>query len=171
VTIGSSLALLQLAARSKARKFNFGGSINVYGVKSFAEYGEVSEEQPTAPNTVYGVSKRYIELGGQDYCEQGTFQFVAVRIAMAVGPGAVNTSTLGILRYLSACGRCSQLALTYLLPPRRGSRSFKLRMSPKSSSGSFTSSTQSTLSTIHLQKIGERVIWLSTFTPSTRTLR
>jgi nucleoside-diphosphate-sugar epimerase len=93
VNIGSSLALLQLEARSKARKFIFGSSISVYGAKSFAEYGEVSEEQPAAPNTVYGVSKRYVELVGQDYCEQGTFQFVAIRIAMAVGPGAVNTST------------------------------------------------------------------------------
>lgn len=93
VNIGSSLALLQLAARFKARKFIFGSSISVYGAKSFAQYGEVSEEQPAAPNTVYGVSKRYVELVGQDYREQGTFQFVAVRIAMAVGPGAVNTST------------------------------------------------------------------------------
>jgi len=93
VNIESSLTLLQLAARSKAQKFIFGSSISVYGAKSFAEYGEVSEEQPAAPNTIYGVSKRYVELAGQDYHEQGTFQFVAVRIAMVVGPGAVNTST------------------------------------------------------------------------------
>jgi len=93
VNIGSSLALLQVAARSKVQKFIFGSSISVYGAKPFAQYGEVSEEEPAAPNTVYGVSKRYVELVGQDYRDQGTFQFVALRIAMVVGPGAVNTST------------------------------------------------------------------------------
>jgi nucleoside-diphosphate-sugar epimerase len=40
VNIGSSLALLHLAARSKARKFIFGSSIIIYGAKSFAEYDE-----------------------------------------------------------------------------------------------------------------------------------
>jgi nucleoside-diphosphate-sugar epimerase len=65
----------------------------VYGAKSFAKFGEVSEEQPATPNTIYGVSKRYVELAGQDYHKQGAFQFVALRIAMVVGPGAVNTST------------------------------------------------------------------------------
>jgi nucleoside-diphosphate-sugar epimerase len=93
VNIGSSLTLLQLAARFKVQKFIFGSSISVYGAKSFAEYGEVSEEEPAAPNTIYGVSKRYVELAGQDYHERGAFQFVSLRIAMVVGPGAVNTST------------------------------------------------------------------------------
>jgi nucleoside-diphosphate-sugar epimerase len=93
VNVGSSLTLFRLAAQSKVRKFIFGSSISVYGAKPFAEYAEVSEEQPAAPNTIYGVSKRYVELVGQDYHERGTFQFVSLRIAMVVGPGAVNTST------------------------------------------------------------------------------
>ena len=93
VNIESSLTLLQLAARFKTQKFIFGSSISVYGAKSFAAYGEVSEEHPAAPNTIYGVSERYVELAGQDYHEQGTLQFVAIRMAMVVGPGAVNTST------------------------------------------------------------------------------
>lgn len=93
VNIGSSLTLLHLAAQRKVQKFIFGSSISVYGPKPFAQYREVSEEQPAAPNTVYDVSKRYVELVGQDYHERGEFQFVALRIAMVVGPGAVNTST------------------------------------------------------------------------------
>jgi UDP-glucose 4-epimerase len=93
VNIGSSLNLLHLAARLKVRRFLFASSISVYGAKSFAEYGEVSEVQPAAPNSVYGVSKRFVELVGQDYHQQGMLQFVAVRIAMVVGPGAVNTSS------------------------------------------------------------------------------
>ena len=57
----------------------------MYGAKPFAEYGEVSGEEPAAPHTIYGVSKRYVELVGQHYQVQGTFQFVALRIAMVVG--------------------------------------------------------------------------------------
>ena len=93
MNIGSSLTLLQLAARSSVRKFIFGSSISVYSAKPFAKYTEVSEEQPAAPNTIYGLSKRYVELAGQDYHEREIFQFVALRIAMVVGLGAVNTST------------------------------------------------------------------------------
>jgi nucleoside-diphosphate-sugar epimerase len=87
LNIGGSLTLLQLAAQFKVQKFIFGSSISVYGAKPFAEDGEVSEEEPAAPNTIYGVSKRYVELVGQDYQVQGTFQFVALRIAMVVGRG------------------------------------------------------------------------------------
>jgi nucleoside-diphosphate-sugar epimerase len=93
VNIAGSLTLLKLAAQFSTQKFIFGSSISVYGPKPFAEYGEVSEEQPAAPNTVYGLSKRYVELVGQDYNEREAFQFVTLRIAMVVGPGAVNTST------------------------------------------------------------------------------
>jgi nucleoside-diphosphate-sugar epimerase len=93
VNVGSSLTLLQLAAQSKVRKFIFGSSISVYGAKPFAEYGEVSEKEPAAPNTVYGVSKLYVELVGQESHQRGVFQFVSVRIAMVVGAGAMNTAS------------------------------------------------------------------------------
>jgi UDP-glucuronate 4-epimerase len=93
VNIGSSLALLHLAEQRRVRRIIFGSSISAYGPKPFADHGEVSEEEPAAPNTVYGVSKRYVELVGQDYHQQGAFQFVSVRIAMVVGAGARNTST------------------------------------------------------------------------------
>lgn len=93
INIAASLHLLRLAAQRKIRRFIFGSSISVYGAKSFSEYGDVSEEHPASPNTVYGVSKRYVELVGQDYHQQGAFQFVALRIAMVCGAGATNTST------------------------------------------------------------------------------
>jgi nucleoside-diphosphate-sugar epimerase len=93
VNMGSSLALLQLAAQWKVRRFIFGSSISVYGPKPFVDHGDVSEEEPAAPNTVYGVSKRYVELVGQEYHQQEAFQFLSVRIAMVVGAGATNTST------------------------------------------------------------------------------
>lgn len=93
VNVGSSLTLLRLAAQTKVRRFIFGSSISVYGPKPFTVYGEVSEAEPPAPDNVYGVSKRFVELVGQGYHQQGAFQFVAVRIAMVVGAGARNTAT------------------------------------------------------------------------------
>lgn len=93
VNTGSSLALLQIAHRLKVRRFIFGSSISVYGPKAFVKHGDVSEEEPAAPSTVYGVSKRYVELVGQEYHQQGALQFMSLRIAMVVGAGALNTST------------------------------------------------------------------------------
>jgi len=93
VSVGGSLHLLELAAQSGVSKFIYGSSITAYGPKPLARYGEVSEEEPPAPNTIYGVSKRYVELAGQNYNDQGLLQFVSLRIGMVVGPGAVNTST------------------------------------------------------------------------------
>ena len=171
VNIGSSLTLLHLATQSKVQKFIFGSSISVYGPKLFAEYGAVSEEDPAAPNTIYGVSKRYVELAGQDYHEHGTFQFVAVRIAMVVGLGAVNTSTPWRSQIFERLRdqQSTRIDLSFARPERLPS--FMLRMSPKSSNGSSTLTVQSTPPTTHLQKIGQRVIWGSIFTLSTGILR
>ncbi len=93
VNIGGSLALLQLANRFGIPKFIFGSSISVYGSKRYADCGEVAESEPAAPNTVYGVSKRYVEIVGEEYRQQGQLQFVALRMAMVVGAGATHTSS------------------------------------------------------------------------------
>ncbi len=55
--------------------------------------GKLRKSEPAAPNTVYGVSKRYVELVGEQYRQQGQLQFVALRIAMVVGAGAIHTSS------------------------------------------------------------------------------
>lgn len=93
VNVSGSLGLLELATRSEVRKFIYGSSITAYGPKPFAGYGEVAEEEPAAPNTIYGLTKRFVEMAGQNYNAEGLLQFLALRIGMVVGPGAVNTST------------------------------------------------------------------------------
>lgn len=93
VNIGGSLTLLQLATQFGTSKFIFGSSISAYGPKRYTKYGEVSESEPAAPNNVYGVSKRFVEIVGEQYRQQGQIEFVAVRIAMVVGPGAMNTAS------------------------------------------------------------------------------
>src|SRR5450759_3511770 len=60
VNIGASLSLLQLAQQTNVPKFVFGSSISAYGPKGYADYGEVPETEPAAPNNVYGVTKRYV---------------------------------------------------------------------------------------------------------------
>ncbi len=93
VNIGGSLGLLQLARQSGVPKFIFGSSISAYGPKPYSRYGQVSESEPASPDNVYGVSKRYIEVVGKQYRKQSDFQFVALRIAMAVGAGVMSTAS------------------------------------------------------------------------------
>jgi nucleoside-diphosphate-sugar epimerase len=93
VNIGGSLTLLQLAMQFGVPKFIFGSSISAYGSKHYTDYGEVSESEPASPDNVYGVSKRYVEIVGEQYRQQNQLQFVALRISMVVGAGAANTSS------------------------------------------------------------------------------
>lgn len=93
VNIGSSLTLLQLAQQFNVPKFMYGSSISAYGPKSYADCGEVSESEPAAPNNVYGLCKRYVEVVGEQYRCRGKLQFVALRIAMVVGPGVTSDAS------------------------------------------------------------------------------
>jgi UDP-glucose 4-epimerase len=93
VNIGSSLSLLQLAQQYNVPTFVYGSSISAYGLKSYADYGEVSESEPAAPNNVYGLCKRYVEVVGEQYRREGKLQFVALRMAMVVGPGVTSDAS------------------------------------------------------------------------------
>ncbi len=93
VNIGGSLGLLQAARRAGVSRFIFGSSISAYGPKPFAQYGEVSEAEPAAPDNVYGVGKRYVEVAGEQVRRQSGMAFVALRIAMVVGAGVTSTAS------------------------------------------------------------------------------
>ena len=93
VNIGVSLSLLELAAQFGTPRFVYGSSISAYGSKRFSDYGKVSETVPAAPNDVYGLAKRYVEVVGEACRRQRGLQFVALRIASVVGAGAQNTSS------------------------------------------------------------------------------
>jgi nucleoside-diphosphate-sugar epimerase len=93
VNIGSSLSLLQLAQQYNVPTFVYSSSISAYGLKSYADYGEVSESEPAAPNNVYGLCKRYVEVVGEQYRRAGKLQFVALRMAMVVGPGVTSDAS------------------------------------------------------------------------------
>lgn len=93
VNMGVSLNLLELSAQFGISKFIYGSSISVYGLMPFSKYGSVSEAVPAAPNTVYGISKRYVEVVGETYQQKAPFSFVALRIATVIGPGGKSTSS------------------------------------------------------------------------------
>jgi nucleoside-diphosphate-sugar epimerase len=93
VNIGSSLALLALAIQFNCTRFIFGSSITAYGCKPYHEDKSISEAEPAAPDNVYGVSKRFIEVVGEQYHFQKKIQFAALRIGMVVGAGAKSTTS------------------------------------------------------------------------------
>ncbi len=96
VNIGGSLMLLELAARARhnVTRFVYGSSISAYGPKPYTRYGAVAETEPAAPENVYGLGKRYVEMAGEQYHRQGRLSFVAARIAMVVGAGVVSTASM-----------------------------------------------------------------------------
>jgi nucleoside-diphosphate-sugar epimerase len=87
VNIGGSLHLLRLAAEQGKLRFVYGSSISAYGSKPFERYGAVSELEPAAPEDLYGVGKRYVELAGEGYQARGALEFVALRLPVVVGAG------------------------------------------------------------------------------------
>jgi UDP-glucuronate 4-epimerase len=91
VNILGSLNVLQAAARAKVRKFVFASSSSVYGLG--VGKGPVSEQEPAKPGDLYGAAKLYVEVLGQAMAEATGMQFVALRIATVVGPGARSTAS------------------------------------------------------------------------------
>ena len=53
----------------------------------------MSETEAAAPESVYGASKRYVEIAGEHYRRQGRVSFVALRLAMVVGPGVESAAS------------------------------------------------------------------------------
>lgn len=93
INIGCSLHLLQLAVQFHVDKFIFGSSISVYGPKRYSQHGVIFEAEPASPNNIYGVSKRYVEIVGEQYRQADQLQFIALRISMVVGAGVMHTAS------------------------------------------------------------------------------
>jgi len=93
VNIVGSLNILEAARKFCVPRILYGSSISVYGTKPGMNREGVSEIEPAAPEDVYGAAKRYIEIVGETFHQQFGMQFIALRIASVVGPGAVNTSS------------------------------------------------------------------------------
>lgn len=94
VNVDGSLNVLEAARASGVSRVVYGSSISVYGSQpGSGRRRGVSETTPAAPEDLYGATKRYVEILGEAYRQRFGVQFVALRIASVVGPGAVNTSS------------------------------------------------------------------------------
>lgn len=91
--VGVSLTLLDLAVRYGVSRLVYGSSISVYGTKRFAEWGAVTESVPASPEDIYGVSKRFVEIAGESYRQQGVLDFISLRISTVLGAGARSTTS------------------------------------------------------------------------------
>ena len=95
VNIMGSLNLLEAARSFQVSKFIYGSSISVYGSPHPCMTKESSSTvlPPPVPEDLYGAAKRYVELVGDAYSQQYGLQFIALRIASVIGPGAGSPSS------------------------------------------------------------------------------
>ena len=91
VNVGASLALLDAAMASRVPRFVFASSTSVYGSAGLSS--PISEQVPASPCDVYGGAKRFVEIVGENLHRQAKVEFVSLRIATVVGPGARHTSS------------------------------------------------------------------------------
>jgi nucleoside-diphosphate-sugar epimerase len=73
------------------KRFVFASSMSVYASLSCGR--AMKEDDPAAPNDVYGAAKRTVELLGENLSRRKRIDFHALRIARVVGPGIQKTSS------------------------------------------------------------------------------
>ena len=91
VNVTASCRLLHEAIKRGVKRFVFASSMSVYGLALRAQ--PVREEDPLAPDDPYAACKCAVESAGEALRAKGDLDFVALRIARVVGPGAKNTSS------------------------------------------------------------------------------
>ncbi len=91
VNIEGSVHLLEMARDFGVQRLVFGGSLSIYG--TYAADRTVSEFDRAAPEDLYGAAKLYVEQLGQAYRDCHGVDFVSLRIARVVGPGAQSVSS------------------------------------------------------------------------------
>ena len=114
VNITGSLNLLEAARRFHVNRMIYASSVSVYGTQPASSY--VSEELPPAPEDVYGAAKRYVELLGEAYQLNFGVEFLALRIAMVVGPGTISATSPWRNQIFEYLGRAQEKEL--LIPYR-----------------------------------------------------
>jgi UDP-glucose 4-epimerase len=91
VNVDGSLNIFEMAARFHVQRVIYAGSGSVYGTQSAAN--PVSEDDPAAPEDLYGAAKRYVEILGRAYEQKFGVEFVALRIVMVVGAGGTSVTS------------------------------------------------------------------------------
>jgi len=91
VNLNGSIHLLQQAVRVGVRRFVLVSSMSVYG--SASRNRPLTEEDAAIPDEPYGGSKRSVELVGEALRSANGLEFISLRVARVIGPGARSTSS------------------------------------------------------------------------------
>ncbi|HVX65857.1 MAG TPA: NAD(P)-dependent oxidoreductase [Bryobacteraceae bacterium] len=91
VHAAGSANLFEAAAGTGTKRVVYASSMSVYG--AVGSGAALDERAPAAPDSVYGASKRYVEICGAAAAKRAGFRFTALRIASLVGPGVRNTAS------------------------------------------------------------------------------
>ena len=91
VNIVGSLNILEAARAFKAQRVVYASSASVYGTRDAADKDR--EGDVTAPEDVYGGTKKYVEMLGETYRRAYGIEFIVLRVPIVVGPGAMNTAS------------------------------------------------------------------------------
>ena len=111
VNVGASVALLERAVSHRSRRFVFSSSTSVYGTAGTR--APISEQMPAAPIDVYGAGKRAVEIIGETLQRNGSIEFISLRIATVIGPGARNTSSPWRSEIFEKLSTVDKIALPY----------------------------------------------------------
>ena len=91
VNLSGACELLRQFVSARVQRFVFASSMAVYGLA--ARPHPCTESDPAIPEDPYGGSKRAVELVGEALAKTGAMEFVALRVARVIGPGARKTSS------------------------------------------------------------------------------
>jgi nucleoside-diphosphate-sugar epimerase len=91
VNLTGSLRLMRHSVRAGVKRFVFASSMSVYG--SHTSKQRLTEDDPAAPDEVYGAAKRTVEVIGENLSKAVAIRFIALRIARVVGPGIRKISS------------------------------------------------------------------------------
>jgi UDP-glucose 4-epimerase len=117
VNVAGSLHLIELAREFGVARIVFGSSVSVYGTCPDGQI--VSELDRAAPEDVYGAAKLYVEQVGEAYRGSG-FEFVSLRIARVVGPGAQSLTSAWRSQIFELIGaeQGAEITIPYVGPER-----------------------------------------------------
>jgi len=91
VNLGATFELLRQSTKHHVPRFVFASSMSVFGTTF--DPRPRNEDDSVAPADAYGAAKRAVEIVGDNLAESKAIEFVSLRIARVVGPGARNTSS------------------------------------------------------------------------------
>jgi len=94
VNVDGTVNILEASAAYGVGRVVFGSSIAVYGGGD----GPFAEDSPPNAPSVYGASKRLAEVFGARYARQRGLGFVALRYSGVIGPGAVMSEGMALVR-------------------------------------------------------------------------